>query len=110
MQAIDRLGRLLDLGLQPAGDFAQHRHGGRQRQGGWGLLDDSEPRHGLALCVVGSALGEMRLLIVLIAFGLAHRDRHRQLQRAEKALEIGGILTGGIDADVKVCLRMLLVQ
>ena len=29
---------------------------------------------------------------------------------AKKAFEIGSILTGGIDADVEMCLGMLLVQ
>src|SRR5262245_35118345 len=52
----------------------------------------------------------MCLLIVLVAFGLAYGDGHRQRQRAEKAFEIGSILTGGIDADVEVGLGMLLVQ
>jgi hypothetical protein len=51
--------------------------------------------------------GEVRLLIVFIALGL-HGDRHRQ--RAQKALAIGSVLTGGIDADVEMCLGMLLVQ
>ena len=33
VQSVDGLGRLLDLGLQPSGDFAQQDHG---RGRGWG--------------------------------------------------------------------------
>jgi hypothetical protein len=50
------------------------------------------------------------LLIVLIAFWLAHGDCRRQRQATQEAFEIGSVLTGGIDADVEVCLGMLLVQ
>src|SRR5262249_56683540 len=69
-----------------------------------------ERRHGLALGVVGGALGEMRLLIVLIAFWLSYGDGHRQGQATQEAFEIGSVLAGGINPNVEVCLGMLLVQ
>ena len=79
VQSVDGLGRLLDLGLQAAGDFAQQNHGRRRGRRGLGLLDDGEAGHGLALGVVGGALGEMRLLIILVAFGLADGEGHGQV-------------------------------
>ena len=66
------------------------------------MFDDGEAGHGLALGVVGGALGEVGLLIVLVPLGLADGDGHRQVEAAEELLEVGGILAGGIDADVKV--------
>ena len=83
------------------------RGGGRR---GVGLLDDGEAGHGLALGVVGGAFGEVRLLIILVAFGLADGEGHGQVEAAEELFEIGGVLAGGVDADVEVGLRMLFVQ
>ena len=82
----------------------------RRRRRGVGLLDDGEAGHGLALGVVGGAFGEVGLLIVLVAFGLADGDGHGQVEAAEEVFEIGGVLAGGIDADVEVGLGMLLMQ
>ena len=110
MQAIDGLGGLLDLGLQAAGDFAEQVQGRWDGRGGLGLFDDGEACHGLAFGVVGGAFGEVGLLVVLVAFGLADGDGQRQGEAAEEVFEIGGVLAGGIDADVEVGLGMLLVQ
>src|SRR6516165_12389501 len=71
VQSVGGLGRLLDLGFQATGDLAQEDH---RRRGGWrgvGLFDDREAGHGLALGVVGGALGVVGLLIILVALGLA---------------------------------------
>ena len=105
MESVDGLGRLLDLGLQAAGDLAQQDH---RRRGGWrgvGLLDDGEAGHGLALGVVGGALGEVGLLIILVALGFADGEGHGQVEAAEELLEIDGVLAGGIDADVEVSIE-----
>ena len=77
---------------------------------GVGLLDDGEAGHGLALGVVGGALGEVRLLIILVALGFADGEGHGQIEAAEELLEIDGVLASGIDADVEVGLRMLFLQ
>ena len=76
VQPIDRLGRLLDPGLQAADDLAQrdHRRAGGRR-GVW-LLDDGESGHGLTLGVVSGALGEVRLVVILVALGLADGEGH----------------------------------
>jgi hypothetical protein len=71
------------------------------------LLDDGEAGHGLALGVVGGALGEMRLLIILVALGLTDGQSHGQVEAAKELVEIGGVLAGGIDAHVKMSMRML---
>ena len=110
VQAIEGLGRLLDLGLQAAGDFAQQGQAGRHGRGGVGQFDDGEACHGLAFGVVGGAFGEVGLLVILVAFGLADGQGQGQGQAAEEVFEIGGILAGGVDADVEVRLGMLLVQ
>ena len=75
-----------------------------------GQLDDGEACHGLAFGVVGGAFGEVRLLVVLVAFGLADGQGDGQGQAAQEVFEIGGVLAGGVDADVEVGLGMLLVQ
>jgi hypothetical protein len=49
-------------------------------------------------------------LVVFVAFGLADGHRQGQVEAAEEMFEIGGVLPGGVDADVEVGLRMLLVQ
>ena len=77
---------------------------------GVGSLDDGEAGHGLALGVVGGAFGEVGLLIILVALGLADGQGHGQVEAAEELFEIGGVLAGGVDADVEVGLGMLLVQ
>ena len=82
----------------------------RRGRGGVGLFDDGEAGHGLAFGVVGGAFGEVGLLIVLVAFGFADGEGHGQVEAAEELFEIGGILAGGVDADVEVGLGMLLVQ
>ena len=110
VQSVDGLGRLLDLGLQASGDLAQQDHGRGRGWGGVGLLDDGEAGHGLALGVVGGALGEVGLLVVLVAFGLADGDGHGQVEAAEEVFEIDGVLTGGVDADVEMSLGMLFMQ
>ena len=69
-----------------------------------------EAGHGLALGVVGGPLGEVRLPIVLVALGLADGDGHGDVEAAEELLEIGGVLSGGVDADVEVDLGVLLAQ
>jgi hypothetical protein len=110
VEPIDGLGLLLDLGLQAAGDFPQEEHGIGRGGRRVGLLDDGEASHGLALGVVGGALGEDRLVIVLVALGFADGHGHGQLEAAEELLEIDGVLSGGIDAHVEVSLGMLPVQ
>ena len=82
----------------------------RRGRGGVGLFDDGEAGHGLALGVVGGAFGEVGLLIVLVAFGLADGNGHGQAEAAEELFEIGGVLAGGIDADVEMGLGMLFMQ
>ena len=52
----------------------------------------------------------MGLLIILVAFGFADGEGHGQVEAAEELLEIGGILAGGVDADVEMSVWMLLVQ
>jgi hypothetical protein len=49
-------------------------------------------------------------LVVLVAFGLADGHGQGQVEAAEEVFEIGGVLPGGVDADVEVGLRMLLVE
>ena len=110
VQAIDGLRGLLDLGLQASGDFAEQGHGGRDRRGGGGQFDDGEARHGLAFGIVGGAFGEVSLLVILVAFGLANGQGDGQWEAAQEVFEIGRVLAGGVDADVEVCLGMLLVQ
>ena len=105
VESIDSLSRLLDLGLQPAADLAEQDRGGRGRGSGVGPFDDSEASHGLALGVVGGAFGEVGLPIILVAFGFADGEGHRQIEAAEELLEIDGILASGIDADVKMSLE-----
>ena len=107
VQSVDGLGRLFDLGLQAAGDLAQQDHGRGGSRRGVGLFDDGEAGHGLALGVVGGALGEMGLLVILVAFGLADGEGHGQVEAAEELFEIGGVLAGSIDAHVKVSVRMM---
>ena len=75
-----------------------------------GSFDDSEAGHGLALGVVGGALGEVCLAIILVALGLADGKGHGQIEAAEELLEIGGVLASGVDADVEMGRRMLLAQ
>ena len=82
--------------------------GRREWQRSVRLLDDGEACHFLALGVVGGTPGKARLLIVFIPFGLCHGARQRQ--RAQKAFKISSVLTGGIAAEVKMYLGMLLVQ
>ena len=91
---------------RPATSRKQDHRRGRGRRG-LGLLDDGEAGHGLALGVVGGALGEVGLLVILVALGLADGDGHGQVEAAEELLEIGGVLAGGIDADVEVGIGML---
>jgi hypothetical protein len=74
------------------------------------LLDHGEAGHGLALRVVGGALGEVGLLVVLVALGLADGQRHGQGQAAEEVFQVGGVLAGGVDADVEVGLGVLPAQ
>ena len=95
VHSVDGLGRLFDLSLQATGDLTQQVHllGGDRR--GVGLFDDGEASHGMALGVVGGALGEVRLAIILVALGLADGDGHGPLESAEELLEIGGVLSGG---------------
>jgi hypothetical protein len=52
----------------------------------------------------------VRFLIVLVAFGLTDGQSDGQGKAAEEVFEIGRVRTGGIDADVEVRLRMLVVQ
>jgi hypothetical protein len=52
----------------------------------------------------------MRLLIVLVAFGLADGQGHRQVEPTQEGFEVGGVLAGSVDADVEVGLRVLLLQ
>ena len=91
-------------------DLAEQDRGCRGRGRGLGLFDDGEAGHGLAFGVVGGAFGEVGLLIILVAFGFADGEGHGQVEAAEELLEIGGILAGGVDADVEMGLRMLLAQ
>src|SRR5438067_80916 len=81
------------------GNLAEQEHGLGGGRRGVGLFDDGEAGHGLALGVVGGALGEMRLLIILVALGLADREGHGQAEAAEEQFEVDGVLAGGIDAD-----------
>jgi hypothetical protein len=71
VQAVDGLGGLFDLGLQPSSHFAEDGHGLRSWRGGLGQLDDGEACHGLAFGIVGGAFGEVSFLVVFVAFGLA---------------------------------------
>ena len=49
----------------------------------------------------------MGLAIILVALRLADGDGHGRLEAAEELLEIGGVLPGGVDADVEVDLGVL---
>jgi len=64
----------------------------------------------LAFGVVGGAFGEVGLLVILVAFGLADGEGDGQGQAAEEVFEIGRILSGGVDADMEARLGMLLVE
>lgn len=86
------------------GELRQRGRGGRRQ------LDDGETCHSLALGVVGSAFGEVGLLIVPIAFGLADGDGAGQGEAAQEGFDIGRVLTGGVDADVEVGLGMLVME
>jgi hypothetical protein len=46
---------------------------------------------------------------VLVPLGLADRDSHGQVEATEELFKVGGILAGGIDADVEVRLGMSLL-
>ena len=74
------------------------------------MFDDGEAGHGLALGVVGGAFGEVRFPIILVALGFADGEGHGQVEAAEELFEIGGVLAGGVDADVEVSLGMLFMQ
>jgi hypothetical protein len=102
VQSIDRLGRLLDLSWQAAGNRAQQDPGCRRGWRGLGLFDDGEAGQGLTLGVVGGALGEMRLRVILVGLGLAYREGHGQLEAAEDRFAIDGVLTGCIDVHANV--------
>ena len=110
VESVGGPGGLLDLALQAADDLAEQGHGRRRRRRGGGSLDEGEAGHGLALGVVGGALGEVRLPIILVALGLADGDGHGPVEAAEELLEIGGVLAGGVDADVEVDLGMPAAQ
>ncbi len=75
-----------------------------------GRLDDGEACHRLALSVVALAFGEVGFLIIFVAFGFADGDCHGQVEAAEKLLEVSGVLSGGVDADMKLSRGMLHVQ
>jgi hypothetical protein len=75
-----------------------------------GALDDGEASHRLTFGVVGGVFGEVGFLIILVAFGFADGDGHGQVEAAEKLLEISGVLSGGVDADVKLSRGMLQMQ
>ena len=75
-----------------------------------GASTTAKLRHGDAFRFIGLAFGEVSLLIVEVAFGFADRKGHGERQTAQKAFQIVGILSGGIDADVKMGVRMLLVE
>src|ERR1700687_11334 len=62
------------------------------------LLDNGEACHGLAFGIVAGAFGEVRLLIVLVAFGLADGQGDGQAEAAQELFEIGGVLGGRGDA------------
>jgi hypothetical protein len=49
------------------------------------------------------------LLVILVAFGLADGEGHGQVETTEELFEIGGVLAGGIDAHMKVSIRMLVM-
>ena len=102
VQAIDGLRGLLDLGLQASGDFTEQDQVGGDGRGGAGEFDDREARHGLAFGVVGGAFGEVGLLVVLVAFGLAHRQGHGQGQGPKEVFQIGGVLASGQRFPLKV--------
>ena len=110
VKSIDGLGRLLDLGLQPAANVTEQNQGNRGSGRGLWSFDDSEASHGQALGVVVGAFWEVSLPIILVAFGLADGDDKGQIKAAEEQLEIGGILAGCVDPDTDLGLRMLLVQ
>ena len=74
------------------------------------MFDDGKTGHGLAFGVVGGAFGEMGLLIVFVAFGLADGQGHGQAEAAEESLEVSGILAGGVDADVEMGLGVLAME
>ena len=62
----------------------------------WGGLITS-PADFARLCQLmlnHGALGEVRLMVVLVALGLADGDGHGPIEAAEELLEIGGILSG----------------
>ena len=52
----------------------------------------------------------MGVVVILVAFGLADGDGQRQIEGSQKVFEIGGVLPGGIDADVEFRVRMSFAQ
>ncbi len=90
MESVGGPGGLLDLALQAGDELAEQGHGWLGRRRGGRSLDDGEASHGLALRIVGGALGEVRLPIILVALGLADGDGQGPVQAAEELLEIGG--------------------
>jgi hypothetical protein len=92
VKSVDGLSRLFDACLQPAGDLAQQDHGRGWRRGCLRVLDDGKAGHRLALGVVGGAFGEVRLLVILVAFGFADGDGHGQVEAAEELFDIDGVL------------------
>ena len=110
MESVGGPGGLLDLALQAAGDLAQQGHGSLGLGRGGGPLDQREAGHGPALGVVGGALGGVRLVVVLVALGLADGEGHGPVEVAEELLEVVGVLAGGVDTDMEVDQRMLSAQ
>jgi hypothetical protein len=110
VQAGDVARGLLDLGLQAGGHLAEQPQLRRDGRSGVGLLDDGEARHGLALGVVGGAFGEVGLLIVFVAFGLADGNSDGQGQAAEEVFDVDGVLAGSVDADDEVSAWVVAMQ
>lgn len=52
----------------------------------------------------------MGLLVILVAFRLADGQGQGQRQASQEVFEVGGVLAGGVDADVEVGLGVLPVQ
>src|SRR5271166_5866827 len=75
------------------------RCGGRA---GGGLFDEGEAGSTVAFDGIGLAFGKESFAIALVAGRLANGDGGGERQAAQEGLQVGGVLAGGIDADVEV--------
>ncbi len=104
MQLVGQPRGLARLAFEAAGDLTQGLHGRRQFGSSRGMFVEREAGHGEAVNRIGLALGVDGLAVLAIAGRFADRDGRGIRQPAQERFEVGGVLAGGVDADVEVGL------